>query len=183
MSVEIQNYLIPYRCTNKQPYNVFGDSGVNIAHFGPESRTGADQARSPCQINFRKSGLGEGPGRAGNCWSFSSLHHHFALFFIPLPLPNCPFSYARAFVPNPMPLCPCPYTLAPMLLHVCPCPYALALYALAHMSFLLCPFPYALNPMPLPSPLNRFLRYGNRENSFPHLPLCPCTYALLPMPL
>ena len=114
MSVEIQNYLIPYRCTNKHPYNVLGDSGVNIAHFGPESRTGADHARSPCQINFRKSGLGEGPEWAGNCWSFSSLHHHFALFFIPLPLPNCPFSYARALSPMPVPLSPYLYALIPM---------------------------------------------------------------------
>ena len=180
MSVEIQNYLIPYRCTNKQPYNVFGDSGVNIAHFGPESRTGADQARSPCQINFRKSGLGEGPGRAGP--EIAGPSHPYITTSL-FSLSHCPCPIALSPMPAPLSLTPCPFALVPIPLPLCSYMYALSLYALAHMSFLLCPFPYVLNPMPLPSPLNRFFLYGNRENSFPHFPLCPCAYALLPMPL
>ena len=103
MSVEIQNYLIPYICTNKQPYNVFrgfwGEyrsfwSGISD-RIGPGLQSVSDQ--------FPK--IWYGSGRTGNCWSFSTLRHHFALFFIPLPLPNCHFSYARALAPIPLSLC------------------------------------------------------------------------------
>ena len=144
MSVEIQNYLIPCTCTNKQPYNVFlGFLGKYRSFWSGISDPGPQSISDQFPKIWFRSGqkVWTVPKMAGPSHPYITT----SLFS----LSHCPCPIALSPMPAPLSLTPCPFALVPIPLPLCSYMYALAPMPLLSMPLPICPFSYVLSPMRL----------------------------------